>query len=126
MANMENKVILGSRKAAAAFLAASQFTMVDLDASGEVIPPSGEGVNALGIKLDGAVSAKAAVEIGVGGVLKVKAGAATAANVKFKTDAAGKAVLAAAGDHVLGRTLEEATAADQVIEVLWEPQGILA
>lgn len=67
---------------------------------------------------DAAIGDRIAVE--VAGVYQVVAGAAVAINALVETDAQGRAVTKSAGT-TLGRALEAATAAGDVIEVLLFP-----
>jgi hypothetical protein len=59
-----------------------------------------------------------ACTVGIRGVSMVESGAAIAAGVECKTDASGRAVLAAAGSPSLGTVQAAATAAGQLIPVL--------
>lgn len=51
------------------------------------------------------------------GKATVESGAAVAKNVNVMSDAVGRAILATATNHVLGRTANAATAAGQILEV---------
>lgn len=63
---------------------------------------------------------------GEGAIARVVAGAAVAALAKVASDASGRAVTAASGNHVLGKALTAAAQAGDVIEVQLHKEGILA
>jgi len=118
---------------AKADLSTLQFTFVDVDATSvdsqgraRVGAPSGAGGMAIGVLQNKPNALGQAAEIHVGGLTKVKAGAATAAGIDIQTNAAGKAIAAASGDVVLGHSITAATAADQLMEVLLVSKHILA
>lgn len=127
MATQENVVRIGSLLANIAIAADRQFTFVTLTAPGaaeaKVIVPAAEGADCLGVLMDAGVAAGAPCDIAIGGIAKVKAGAVQNGGIKVKTDANGRAVLAAgaAADHVQGLAIDNATAVDQLIRVLLTP-----
>ncbi len=110
---------------ASADLSASQFTFVRIDTSGE-IAVAGAGEEANGILQDKPTAQGMACSYGIGGVSKVRAGAAIGDGVKVASDATGRAVTATTGDFVLGWTRTVAGAADEVIEMIFQPQDISA
>lgn len=73
---------------------------------------------------DGDVAGKV-VDVVVGGVAKVRAGAIQAAWINVQSDASGDAIVAATGDFSQGIALDAAAAVGDVIRVLLRPQGQL-
>lgn len=95
------------------------FLAVRFDEAGDTILAAA-GSNALGLLV---ATTPAAVAVGNDVTVQIKdiglwtAGAAVAAGAELTPNAAGQAVAAATGNHVLGVALEAATAAGQVIRV---------
>jgi len=99
---------------ASADLSASQFCFVGINTSGQLALPSAGG-DCVGVLQDKPDAAGVHGEVGMLNAslkLKVKAGGTITAGDKIQSDAAGKALLAATGDHVLGTALQSAVAND--------------
>lgn len=99
-------------------LSAAQFTFVELASDGQVDQVASAGGDAVGVLLNDPAAAGRAAEVAIMGIAKVKAGAALTAGDRVQSDASGKAITAASGDIVLGRALDTAAAADELIRVL--------
>jgi hypothetical protein len=63
--------------------------------------------------------------VATGNQLKVVAAAALARDVKVASNAAGRAVAAAAGNEVLGTVIEPSTAAGEMCLIEFAPEGVL-
>jgi len=101
---------------AAADLSALKLTFVVQNTAGK-IAAAGAGVNVFGVLYSNPVADQAGT-VAIGGVVKVKAGAAIAnAGVKVMCDATGRAVTATATNHVAGESMEAAAAAGEVIRI---------
>lgn len=100
-------------------LSASQFKLVVVDANGRVAV-AGAAVAAIGVLQDKPAAIDRACEVSTefGAIMKVRAGAAVAINAILESDATGRVVTQSAGPK-LAKALTAATAADDVIEVLW-------
>ncbi len=112
-------VHFGKPYVAAADLSSSQYLIVEIDAN-EAIDVAGAG-GGHGILIDDPPSGENGSVVLLG-LTKVVAAGAINAGVFFAADAAGKAVAAAATDTIIGMTVNEAGAADQVIDCLVLPQ----
>jgi hypothetical protein len=106
---------------AGADLSALQYRFIELDGT----LPSGAGGEAHGVNYGKADASGKAVTLAVAGVVKVEAGAAVTAMDKVQSDATGRAITAASGDHVLGTALTAAAGAGEIIEVLLGSHHIL-
>lgn len=106
---------------AAEDLSAKQFRFVKLNSSGKATLSS-LGADAIGVLQDDpdALDKAAAVMIG-SGITKVVAGAATHAGFGVMSDSTGRAVDSATGDAVLGFFLEAASAAGDIVSMLFRP-----
>jgi hypothetical protein len=103
---------------AAADLSGDQYKIVEIDAS-EEIDLAGAGLGS-GILIDDPEAGQNG-SVCVMGYAKVVAAGAINAGIRFTADANGLAVAAGAGDDVVGMTLREAGAANQVIECIVAP-----
>ena len=112
---------------AAEDLSASQFCFMNIDAAGRIALPSANG-DAVGVLQDKPDAIDRAGEVGMlEASLRLKviaAGTITAGN-KIKTDAAGKALVATTGTHVLATALKSAVAGD-LVEITPGARHILA
>jgi len=101
---------------ASADLSASQFCFVALNSSGQLILPAagGDCVGVLQDKPDAAGRVGEVAMLNASLRLKVKAAAIMNAGVKVQADAAGNAIAALTGDHVLGTTLKACAVGDLV------------
>ncbi len=109
---------------AGADLSSYQFRFVKI--SGGAVVLSGAGNDAIGVLLNKPTSGDAA-QVQIGGVAKVQADAALATSgAKIMSSADGQAAAATSTNHVVGSTIDTATAAGEVIAVLLSRQGILA
>lgn len=109
---------------ASADLSAKRYYFVKMHSVAEQIALCGNGENAIGVLQDKPISGQAGA-VGCSGKMPVQAGDTFAAGAKLASDADGKAVPAATGDHVLG-VAATAGAAGSLAEIEWSPQGILA
>jgi len=110
---------------AGADLSAKQFRFVVLNTSGQLVAVSSAGADADGVLLNKPDAAGKAAEFAFGGIVKVVAGGSITAGDKVQSDAAGEALTAASGDHVLGKALKDADDGD-LVEVLLVSKHILA
>ena len=108
-------------------LSADQFTFMAYNGSGQVVKQTTAGGSCVGVlRTIASVAGRAVTVDGMDGtVVKIVAGATVAINVKVQSDTAGRAILAASGDHVQGLTLE-AGVVGQIISVLLQSEHILA
>lgn len=109
---------------AGANLSAGQYLFVKQHSvAGEVVL-AGNGENALGVLLNDPVAGQAAT-VAIAGKMKVIAGGTVGVGALVSADAAGKAVVPATGEYVLGVALSGG-AANQVIEILFDKNGLAA
>lgn len=123
--------------AAGADLSASQYLFCEISAADTVTVCNAAGEAAVGVLTNNPTSGQTA-SVAVGGVVKVKAGAAIAAGARVATDANGKAktavvttadasgasaTAALSGSFVMGIALEAAAADGDIIAVLLGSQG---
>lgn len=120
------ELVQGITREAGADLSSAQFTFGVVDSNGQIVQVSAAGGDADGVINNKPDAAGKPVEFQIGGVAKVVAGAAVDAGVKGQSDASGRVILAASGDHVLCKTLQAAGAAGEVIEVLLVSKHLLA
>ncbi len=109
---------------AGADLSAGQHLFVSLDGNGDVVV-SGAGARSMGV-LQNKPTLGQGCDVVDRGVSKVVAGAAVAINDRVSADAAGKGVTSAAGNSVEGRALTAASAADEIISVKLDNEGLQA
>lgn len=104
---------------ASADLSASQFCFVALDGNGRIALPSA-GADCVGVLQDKPDALDRAGQVGMlnmSGRLKVISAAVITAGQKVKADAAGKALVATTGTHVLGTALKSCAIGD-LLEIL--------
>ena len=112
---------------AAADLSASQFCAVLIDTSGNIALCGVGATNiADGVLQDKPTALGMACSYAIGGVTKIKAGAALGDGVTWTTDSAGRAIAATSTDFVFGKTRTAAGAADEIIEATFQPRDIMA
>ena len=104
-------------------LSGSQFLFVQFAAAGVTVAGAGAPVDGV---LQGQPIADQSASVLVSGVSKMVAGAAVLKGAEVMSSAAGKAITATAGNNIVGRALEAATADDDIIAVLISKQGIKA
>lgn len=100
-------------------LSASQFCFVAINSSSRIVLPAAGG-DCVGVLQDKPEAAGREAEVAMlngSGRVKVIAGATVAAGAKVQADAAGHAITAASGDHVLGTALTGGADGD-IIEIL--------
>jgi hypothetical protein len=102
---------------AGADLSAKQYFFVTQAAGDGQVDPTGDGALANGVLQNKPDTAGKAATIGVRGVSKVSAGAAITRGDIVASDTNGEAVTVGSGDYPLGRALEAATAAHDIIAV---------
>ena len=107
---------------AAADYSAKQYFLVT--AAAGVATLAGDGANAVGILQNDPAAVGRAAVVAIGGRTKASAAAAIAAGSRFASDANGQLVIAASNDYVLGVVDEAATAADDIISVIFDKNGI--
>jgi|SRR6185503_10990090 len=111
---------------AAGDLSAKQYRFVNQDSNGRV-DVAGDGANAIGVLQDDPAAIDRAACVMVGdGLTKIEAGAAFSANANLGSDSVGRAIAAATGDYVLGRAREAATAAGQIVSMVFNKRGSVA
>lgn len=100
--------------------ASLQFTFVQINATGQLAPPSGAGVFCDGVILDdNPNTGVAASSMAFTGVVKCVSGAAVSQGDLVMTDASGRAVTATSSNHILGRALQgNGSVAGAIIPVL--------
>jgi hypothetical protein len=88
--------------------AALQFTFVQINSSGQLIPPTGAGVLCDGVIQDDNPDTVAPVasEVGIAGISKVVSGASVNEGDLVMTDSSGRAVTVTSSNHILGRALQ--------------------
>lgn len=101
---------------AAADLSSSQFLGAVVNSSGDAAV-AGIGVPIIGVIQNKPAAAGRATELMVTGTTKMFSGAAVTAGDDVAVDAAGKAVDAASGNHVLGLALTTVANADEILSV---------
>lgn len=84
---------------------------------------AGDGEEAIGVLMDNPSAAADPGEIAIGGRVKVVASAAISVDAHLASTATGTAVTSTSGDYILGFALSAATAAGDVIEMLFHPNG---
>ena len=100
--------------AAGADLTGSQYLFVKADGAG--VQVCGNGEAAIGVLWNDPADTRAASVVR-GGDPVVYAGTALAAGIDIASDAAGKAVVAASGDIILGTTRAAAAAGDDLVQI---------
>lgn len=110
-------------------LSSDQYTFMKLDATdpSRVVKQDTAGASCVGVLRTVADEAGKAVTVdgSSGSKVKVKAGGTVAAGAKVQSDATGRAITAASGDHVQGYALEGGVVG-QTITVLLLSEHILA
>ena len=114
--------VLDLTRLAAGDLSANQFHGVVISAA-HTVNVAGDNVPIFGVLQDLPEAAGRAARVRCAGTSKVKAGAAFAAGAGLTTDANGKFVTAAAGEHRSAIASEAATAEDDIVEALLTPGG---
>jgi len=107
---------------AGADLSASQGLLVAGDSTAGQVVLAGDGVNAIGVLLNAPASGGAAA-VAISGKVRAVAGGTVTVGARVASDAAGKVVVAAEGDYVLG-VAASAGAANATIEVYFDKNGI--
>ena len=107
-------------------LSAKQYTFMTINSSGQ-LATTGNNLDSDGVLQDkpAAQGRGGTIMVGVG-ITKITAGAAFAVGDYLSSDAAGKAVKAATGDYILGKALESATVAGDVVAMLWRNRSSVA
>lgn len=101
-----------------------QFRFVNLDSNGDVVL-AGDGGDAIGVLLNAPGMGQAA-EVGISGLAKVEASAATTAGGEVASAANGQSANAASGDEILGRIVTAAGAAGELHEIILRKDGTMA
>ena len=79
---------------------------------------TGDGAKADGVLQNKPAASGRAATVGIDGVTKVRVGAAVTAGDDLASDSTGRAVTATTGDIIIGRALEDGSAANVVISML--------
>lgn len=101
---------------AAGDLSAVQFKFVKMSTT--QVTTCGDGQDAVGVLQNKPAAAGRAAQVCINGVTKVVAGAVTTAGGYGASDSSGRAVDAVSGDYILGRFLEAAAVAGDVVSFL--------
>lgn len=97
-----------------------QYRFVTVDSAGRAALAA-DGGDAIGVLQDDAATLDYATCVMVGnGITKVMAGAATTLGGYVASDSTGRAVDPATGDRILGEFLEAATAAGDIVSILFQ------
>jgi hypothetical protein len=110
--------------ATTADLSSFSYCIVKMSAAGLVEQSTASTEVLMGVLTDGVAngsSAKAGVSVAITGIAKVRAGAAVNTGQPLTSDGQGRALPAAAGDHIIGRALTDAGGADEIFECLLLP-----
>jgi hypothetical protein len=105
---------------AAEDLSASQYLMVALDSNGQITSPTGTGARMLGVLQDKPNAQGQVGSVAISGVTKVVSDGIAPAGTEASSSSVGKILGASIGNYVIGTTLEAATAADDIVNVLIE------
>jgi len=111
---------------AGADLSAGQYYFVTLATDGQVDLTGSAGGTSIGILQNKPSAAGEVAQVGVFGVSKCKAGATITADDKLQSTAAGKADVAASGDHVVAHAMEGAVDGDVFRVLVGYSEHILA
>lgn len=101
--------------------ASLQFTFVQINSSGQLVPPTGAGVLCDGVIQDDNPDTVSPVasEVGIAGISKVVSGASVSEGDLVMTDSSGRAVTVTSSNHILGRALAgNSSTAGLIIPVL--------
>jgi len=109
-------------RTAGADLSGSQYCFVKLDSSAQVVL-AGDGQDAIGVLQNDPASGEAATVMVGSGVTKVKAGGSSTNGGDVGIDSTGRAVDAASGDYIMGSFLEQPTAANNIVSMLFQRQS---
>lgn len=104
-------------------LSSSQYCFGVVDSSGQVAV-AGDGAKANGVIYNDPAAAGREVALAISGRVKVRAGAAITIGDDVGSDASGRAVPEVSGDYSLGTALESASAAGDIISIIFEPSNI--
>lgn len=111
-------------KEAAADLSATPYRFVTINASGQVAI-AGAGAKADGVLQNDPAAQGRAAAVAIGGQTKIVLGGTVAAGAQVASDATGRAVTAATGNHILGTCTEGGTVG-VMGSILFEPNGVAA
>lgn len=106
-------------------LSSSQYLLVKMGTEDSKVVLCGDGEDAVGVLVEPAV-ADGAVTVAVGGQVKVVAGGTFSRGAKLASDASGKVVTAISTDVVVGTAVTSAGAADEVVTMEFDKEGVLA
>ncbi len=121
----ENTLLTIPLPVAADYSTTGQYLFVDVNSSGQAVLVASQGVTAIGVLQDNPGAAGRVGCIGIGGLVKVKAGETIAAGNKLTVGADARAEVAATGDWIHGRAITGG-ADGEIITMLWEPRDISA
>ncbi len=111
---------------AAADLSSKQYRFMAIDSNGRV-DVTGAGADAAGVLQNDPAAIDRAAQVMVGpGITKIEAGGACTKGANAASDADGQAVDTATGDVILGEFLDTATAAGEIIELVYKKAGAVA
>ena len=108
---------------AAADHSSNQYKFGAVNTSGQVAV-CGDGAKADGVIYNNPAAAGRATTLAIGGRVKVMAGGAVTVGDDLSSDASGRAVPVVSGDFTLGTALEAASAAGDIISMIFQPSNI--
>ena len=106
-------------------LSSSQYYFGAINTSGQVAA-CGDGAKADGVIYNDPAAAGRATALAITGRMKVVAGSAVTVGDDVSSDSSGRAVPVVSGDFTLGTAIEAATAAGDIISVLFQPSNLAA
>lgn len=110
--------LLTVTREAGADLSSKQYHFGLVASDGKVDAVGSAGADATGVIQNDPSAEGQPCVLGVAGISKVVSGAGVTAGVKVQSDANGRAILAASGDHVLGQAMTGSSNNGEFIEVL--------
>lgn len=105
-------------------LSAAQYKFI-VTSSGKAAV-AGAGASAVGVLQNDPDAVDRAATVAIEGIVKVVAGAAFSLDAEIMSDASGRAITATSTNMILGTALEAATAAGQIVKVLFQKNGVKA
>jgi hypothetical protein len=105
-------------------LSAKQYHFVSISSDGQ-IDPTGDGAAAVGVLQNAPATVGDAAAVATAGTTKIAFGGTVAAGAAVASDAAGKAVVAATGDQILG-IAAIGGASGEIGSIVFEPRGTAA
>ena len=107
-------------------LSAKQYYIMKLASDGQIDPAGAANTQSEGVLQNDPAAAGREAIVCVYGVTKCVAGEAISIGDAISTDTAGKAVVSASGEFILGKAITAAGADGDIFTMLWQPHGIKA